>query len=496
MAHPTRRLPWAVLLTAALATGACARSEKIGPAGGNGGTSGSGDGGPGDGFSVPPLPDGGGSGAGGNGAGGSGWGLGGNGSGLGGNGSGAGGNGGLPPGCIDYAMEGEKLPLDLYLMMDSSASMLQKVAGGDVKWEAVKTALKAFFADPRSQGIGVGLQFFPKIIAGAPKACTAEAECGSYTPCLGIRTCTGKSYIDICATDADCPGQSCIPFGYCATAHEFCSPLGASCAGGADSCQGPVEGYCLGRDSCATGDYATPAVPIAALPGASDALAAALGGHTPDGYTPTSAALAGALEHARARALANPDRRVAVVLATDGLPTSCAPKDIGAVAAIARKAAGESPAVHTFVIGVFAPEEQAAMSNLSLLAQAGGASPAHIVNTSGNVSQAFLSALNDIRATAVGCELKMPGTSAQGKKINYGNVNVRFTGGGGQQTTIPYVGSAAKCDPTRGGWYYDVDPAKGTPTTILTCEKTCQLLRSDPKGRVDILVGCRTIVIN
>jgi hypothetical protein len=402
----------------------------------------------------------------------------------------------LPPGCTNYKFEGEKLPIDLYLMMDSSASMLQKVATGETKWDAVGAALRSFFNDGQSAGIGVGLQFFPKIAAGSPKACTADGECGSAGPCYGIRTCSGAGYIDVCASDADCTGRgSCIPFGYCAAAREFCFPLGASCAGGSDSCQAPVEGYCIGRDSCTAADYAAPAVAIAPLPGAAPALAASLAGQVPDGYTPTAAALSGALDQARTRARANPDRRVAVVLATDGLPTTCAPKDIDAVAAIARAASSETPPLSTFVIGVFAPEEQAAVRNLNTLAQAGRTGAARLVDARQNVTQSFLAALNDIRATAVGCELKMPATTPQGR-INYGNVNVTFTTGGGVQTTVPYVRNRAMCDPVRGGWYYDVDPAQGTPTKVLTCDKTCELFRSDRNGRVEIHVGCKTIVID
>jgi hypothetical protein len=496
MPHHVRALARrAPLVAAALALLACSKSrESISPndrdgGAGNGG-SGAGNGGSG------------------MGNGGSGMGNGGSGMGNGGSGAGNGGTGGftlppspdggvsaVPPGCVNYAMEGEKLPIDLYLMMDSSTSMLQKLDSGDTKWDAVRAALRAFFADPKSAGIGVGLQFFPKIVAGAPKACTSESECGMFTPCLGIRTCAGQGYIDICATDADCGGKSCIPFGYCASIKEFCSPLGMSCAGGADTCQGPVEGYCLGRDSCTAADYASPAVAVAPLPGAADALTTSLMNQMPDGYTPTSAALGGALDYARARARANPDRRVAVVLATDGLPTSCAPKDIGGVAALARKAYGETPSIATFVIGVFAPNEQSAAGNLNQLAQAGGPSAAHIVNTSQNVTQSFLAALNAIRATAVGCEFKMPSSTAQGMKINYANVNVRFTASSGQQTTIPQVADKSKCDANLGGWYYDISPNTGTPTKILTCEKTCALLGSDPRGKVEILVGCRTIVI-
>jgi hypothetical protein len=46
--------------------------------------------------------------------------------------------------------------------------------------------------------------------------------------------------------------------------------------------------------------------------------------------------------------------------------------------------------------------------------------------------------------------------------IDFNKVNVRWTGAGGT-TDVMYVGSANRCDPSRGGWHYDVDPATGTP---------------------------------
>ena len=413
-------------------------------------------------------------------------------------GLGAGGAGGgvtLPPGCAQVTVQGERLPIDLYMMIDVSASMLQKTADGPSKWEAVRTALSSFFAESQSDGIGVGLQFFPQIAPGSVRDCTSDAACGAHGPCFGIRTCSGLSYIEPCATAADCAaGASCVPFGYCAATKEFCTPVGGPCAGGAATCEGIVEGYCLGRDSCSAADYARPAVPVAVLPAAAPSLNAALTAQTPDGYTPTSAALTGAIDQVRALAAAHPDRRAAVVMATDGLPTSCQPKEIGAVAAIAGKAHAETPSIPTFVIGVFGAMEQAAAGNLHLLAQSGGTNQARLVDASKNVTQTFLAALDDIRATAVSCEIKVPAMTAKGP-VDFANVNVRFTAGNGTTVDIGYARDRAGCRPGTHGWFYDVDPSKGTPTRILTCDATCDLLRSDPKGRIDILIGCKTVLI-
>jgi hypothetical protein len=431
------------------------------------------------------------------------------GSGDGGTGTGDGGGGDLvfvlpdggppmvPAGCVDISVKGEKLPTDLYVMMDSSESMLQPTASGPSKWEAVGAALEAFFAQPTMTGIGVGLQFFPRIIPEAMKECLSEDACGAYGPCWGLRACSGLDYIERCVDDKGCQaGQTCQPMGYCHSTREFCVPEGSPCgAGGADTCRRPIKGDCLGRDSCAASDYAAPAVPVAPVPEGAPALTAALRARKPDGYTPTEAALEGALAHARARALAAPDRKQAVVLATDGLPTTCGTRDIAGVAAVARKAAAESPPIKTFVIGVFAPNEaEGAGANLQQLATAGGTAPAHIVSTDRDVTKSFLAALDAVRTATIGCEIKMPSETAKGK-VDYGNVNIRFISGGGQEATIGYVAEPGRCHPTFGGWYYDVSPSRGTPTMILTCPRTCDLLRSDPQGKLEILVGCATIYV-
>jgi hypothetical protein len=242
-----------------------------------------------------------------------------------------------------------------------------------------------------------------------------------------------------------------------------------------------------------TAAIAAPAVAFATLPGAAAGLNASLTARKPDGRTPTGPALSGALQAARTRAAAAPDHKVAVVLVTDGLPTECSPLDIPAIAALASAGAAGTPAIPTFVIGVFGPDEAAtAGPNLDALAAAGGTGRAVIIDTSQDVTKALQTALNGIRTTAVACTFKIP--PATTGAIDYRKVNVQVTGAGGAMSTVGYVAGKASCDPTRGGWYYDVDPATGqTPTTIIACDATCTALAA--AVRVDIVLGCQTIVI-
>ena len=208
---------------------------------------------------------------------------------------------------------------------------------------------------------------------------------------------------------------------------------------------------------------------MARLPGAAAALVSSLNQHLPEGLTPTSGALAGAVAHARALAAANPTHKVVVLLATDGLPSECEPTDIAGVAAIAATAQAGSPAISTYVIGVFAPAEMAsAQANLDTLAAAGGTGRAFIVSTnSQNVTQSFVAALNTVRTSSLACQYTVPAVPGDGGQVDYFSVNVQFTSGAGQTVTVGNVKNRASCSATQGGWYYDADPAAGaTPQTI------------------------------
>jgi Mg-chelatase subunit ChlD len=68
---------------------------------------------------------------------------------------GAAGNGGAGGACFSTSSEARRVPLDIIFLVDRSGSM----AGP--KWEGTKSALTAFFNDPASTGLGVGMVYFP-----------------------------------------------------------------------------------------------------------------------------------------------------------------------------------------------------------------------------------------------------------------------------------------------------------------------------------------------
>jgi hypothetical protein len=245
-----------------------------------------------------------------------------------------------------------------------------------------------------------------------------------------------------------------------------------------------LQYFPLNNDACTAATYAAPAVEIAPLPGVGTPIAQSLLQHSPNGNTPTSAALQGAIDHCKTWGTAHPDHVVIVVLATDGQPTAC-DTSIPNIAAIAAAGAAGTPKILTFVIGV-----GSSLTNLNQIAVGGGTSQAFIVDTSGNVGQQFLDALNTIRGAALGCVYQLP--SPDGGTPDYDKVNVQYTPNGtGTKTLFPRVDGLASCPASGDAWYYD-NPSAPTKTNL--CPSTCDKVKADTTGIVDVLLGCKTIL--
>jgi hypothetical protein len=408
-------------------------------------------------------------------------------------------------GCATTTQMATQLPLDLYFMMDTSGSMDELVAAGQSKWQAISSAMTAFVGDPASAGIGIGMQYFPVPMAGVPASCTSSAQCNGAGPCL-----LGICYLaavagTIVPCDATTPCKrpdTCIAVGECQNdPNTLCDPTNPQCGNDTNgfplgACQMVTSSYCVAGDSCTTTDYATPAVPIQPLPGVSGAITTSLAARHPQGGTPTSAALQGAISEAQTFANANPTHTVAVVLATDGIPDECTPNTVAGVAQIAASGVSGTPSIKTFVIGTFTPNDATSgAAAVNQIAASGGTSQAFVISTtSQNVEQQFVAALNSIRGSSLPCDYALP--QPDGGMPDFGKLNVQYTSGAGASTTIPYVESAAQCDPTKGGWYYDADPAEGgVPTKILLCSASCGTIKGDSQGRIDVVLGCKTVTI-
>jgi Mg-chelatase subunit ChlD len=267
--------------------------------------------------------------------------------------------------------------------------------------------------------------------------------------------------------------------------------------------------------ACDTGaGYAVPEVPLTRLPGCSSAIASSLAMHAIPGVglgigTPTEGALRGATSFCakfKADTVANPDREdCAVVLMTDGQPNACMVNDGPGLAKIAKNAYDTSQ-VMTFTVGMTGAD----FTVLNQISQAGHTdctpsdptSYACDVTSGGN---SFIDALALIRGTvtktmtktelqtkALECEWNIP-QPANGDKLDPMKVNVQFspTGTDKDTTIIAMVASSDKCG-TEQGWHYD-NAVK--PTRIVACKSTCDTIKAAPKGKINIMLGCETVVV-
>jgi hypothetical protein len=313
---------------------------------------------------------------------------------IGSGGSGAiasGGQGGSGAVCQADPYDGQLVPLDMYVMLDRSASMTEQN-----KWGAVTSALKGFVGLQNLSGLGMGLAFFPtKPAQPPPGPCATVSDCGSYGPCF---------------------------FGTCA-------------------------GSLAPNDSCVAADYEKPVVAIAPLPGVGSQISSAIDATKPSGdSTPSAPALEGAIDYAVGWAQKTPDHITVVVLATDGEPTNCDPNSVQTVVARAAEGFLGAPSIRTFVIGVGGQ-----LTSLNEIAKQGGTQQAIIVNT-GNAADEFLAALNAIRG-AIGCAYKMPvPTSGEPDKES---LNVVFTPEGGSAEYFPRVQSPTECLGKKAWYYDD-----------------------------------------
>ena len=417
-----------------------------------------------------------------------------------------------PPGigegnsCAEEVHKAQLVPLDLLLLVDSSGSMMES-AGASTKWQMTNDALVAFIKDPQSAALGVGLQFFP--VFGPPRACKSDTDCNLIIPrpniwCHVSSVCLGPGMSLPAALDCE-PGVSVCAAGSTCTPLGRCSMTGGDCVGAGQPCPGGMGDLCMSRPrtcqntvavrdfSCAAADYRSLVVPIASLPSGQAALTAALDFKRPNGGTPMGAAVEGALAQLRAHLAANAGRQAALVLATDGLPDGCDGDSVTAVAAALQAARTGAPPITSYVIGVFNQMQlMKSQSALATLATAGGTGMPFVLMPGDDLSKRFLEALSQIRGKALACEFKIPPPTTG--QLDYGKVNVRIDGAAGAEDLF-YVGGADRCDPIRGGWFYDVDPAGGTPTRILLCEATCKRLQEVRDTKVDLRFGCKSRII-
>lgn len=268
------------------------------------------------------------------------------------------------------------------------------------------------------------------------------------------------------------PAKRWIPVGQ-ATKAFFADPASAGISASltffpnaGNSCQGAV--------------YASAGVGLTALPNA--AFANAIDGTSPQGDTPTRAAVAGAIAQAQSVAAAHPNEKTVIVLVTDGEPYGCginnANQSNAEAQLVAQDVAAVAATIPTYVIGV-GPSVQ----NLNAVAQAGGTTAFQVqVGDPQKTKDDLLAAMSLIRGALGRCDFDIP-APPDGRTLDYNKVNVVFTPAGQAAQTLPYNPTC-----TGGqGWHFDDVNA---PKKVLLCTNTCEVVKTQAGGAVDVAFSC------
>lgn len=403
----------------------------------------------------------------------------------------------VPAPCEAIALElpREIADLDMHVMLDSSGSMADVVGGAaTTKWEATTTALQTFLQTPDAAGLGVGMTFFPVVDPTVPDQCGHDSSsCGVPGACKQIGICLESEtacQMDVGCTAPGFPDEVCTEVGFCELApDEVCSDaLGIPCGPGLGAC---IDfAFCENHYTCDIGFYASPIVPTQTLPDGQSALVGAMEAREPEGSTTTLPALQGAHAQATERAALRPERRQAVVLATDGLPTSCdaslaTMSDDLAIQHLADVAeAAAATGVRTFVVGVFTQAEaEQSQANLDTIAKAGGTEAAFIVSADLDLSEGFARALEQARVVASSCEFPLP-AGANGVDLEQTNITLDLPG---SPVTLRLLESASQCSAGGVGVYAVEDP---DGRRLVLCPSICEAVGASVDATIRVAREC------
>ena len=237
---------------------------------------------------------------------------------------------------------------------------------------------------------------------------------------------------------------------------------------------------------CNASDYSMPNVPvdlIAPNNAQTMALVTAINGRTPSNGTPTTPALQGAIQTARAWQMTHPERNISVLFLTDGQPQGCN-SSVNNAAMAAQAGTTGTPPIKTYVLGV-GPDT----GNLDTIAAAGGTMKAYMATGGGAAD--LTKALADIRKSTLSCDYAVPKPEAGTLDPTKVIVSVR-EGMTGNFVEVPNVGNVSGCamsamNPQGIGWYYD-NPS--SPTKITLCPNSCGPLQVADGSQVNVLLGC------
>lgn len=254
------------------------------------------------------------------------------------------------------------------------------------------------------------------------------------------------------------------------------------------------------RDSsCIRNQVAVPLAPLGASGSAqrSGFQAAMASIREPRGGTPTHAAFRFGVETLAKTTL---EGERFVLLITDGTPTytvNCGgngedPVDNAPLITEAGQVLS-AQGIKTYVIG--SPGSEKARADLSKIASAGGTPKAgcsdagpnfcHFdMTTEQDLSAALRSALTEIAGQIASCEYEIPAPPS-GMSLDPSRVNVVYTPASGTPETI-LRDPSTECSE---GWQYSADGE-----SIVLCGATCERVKNERGGSVELLFGCQTEV--
>ena len=257
-----------------------------------------------------------------------------------------------------------------------------------------------------------------------------------------------------------------------------------------------LQYFPLGKDDdqkCEDATYAAPDVTIAPLPANAHAMVESIDAHhftqenccdAPEHQgTPTRPAMEGVFAYLREWLAMHPERDAVALLATDGEPSECDDNDIEDVSRVMSEAAGATPSIKSYVIGIGDQED------LDELAAAGGTGQRAFAvdGTGGMTEKELLATLNTIRGENVRCDFESP----SGMYADPNLTNVETTSQARPRTQLVKVQKADDCArATQGGWYHD-DATK----RIHLCPDVCKAIRAESGVKVNIVVGCASVLL-
>jgi hypothetical protein len=294
-----------------------------------------------------------------------------------------------PPGCVVDNFPAPLAEVQIYLAVDTSASLTEVLPAGGTRFENERTAVTTFVHEPLSASLNVTMGMHPG------------------------------------ATDAGCD---------------------------------PAP-------------YAAPPIPLGKLgAGTADAIANALTPITPNGQSPWSAMITGALQRLATLKQQAPDKVTALVFIADSTPTACDLTAAGIVAIVGPPAQA-SPPIRTFTMGITLMTQDVT-TYFDPIAKAGGTDAGYAtVPPSAATMQAALEAIRD----DIACNVLLPQVGGKVVDLTKSVLFVRTPNN--PDVTIASVANAAAC--AAADAYY---PAP-TPDRVHLCPHACARLLGDATAK-------------